>query len=111
MEKGGSAAADSKETIKVRGLARLSGWIFAVWGAVVAAKGLYDLRWGEPEANLYSLTPWTFVTREQWRRYAAFEAVYGAACITLAVYLVRFARLLPETVTRPRQEPELDLFP
>lgn len=86
--------------VKIRGLARLMAGLFAVWGACVAPKGLYDLVLGEPEANLYSPVPWQFVTREQWQRYAGFEFVYGAVCLALAVALLRYARHLPEWVVR-----------
>ena len=86
--------------VKIRGLARLMAGLFAVWGACVAPKGLYDLFLGEPEANLYSPAPWQFVTREQWQRYAGFELLYGAACLALAVALLRYSRFLPEWVAR-----------
>ena len=73
-------------------------------------KSLYDLFWGEPEANLYSPTPWAFVTRVQWLRYAGFELTYGLAAGALAVFLFRYSRFVPETLRRPKQEPDLDLF-
>lgn len=98
------------ETIKLRGLLRFSAWMSGVWGAAVALKGAWDLAGGEPEANLYAPAPWAFVTREQWGRYAGFEFAYGLACLALAWYLFRYSRLVPETLCRPRQEPELDLF-
>lgn len=90
--------------VKISGLARLAAGLFAVWGALVAPKGLYDLFIGQPEANLYSAQPWQFVTQEQWRRYAAFEVLYGAACLALAVFLARYSRFLPEWVERPGAE-------
>ncbi len=89
------------ERVKVRGLARLAACLMGGWGVLVAPKGLYDLFWGQPEANLYSPAPWQFVTLEQWRRYAGFELLYGLACLGLAWYLVRYARFLPEWVERP----------
>ena len=72
-------------------------------------KGVYDrLLGGEPEANKYAPAPWAFVSRDQWARYASFELVYGLACLGLAVLLYRYARFLPETVSRPRShEPSL----
>ena len=91
------------ERIKIRGLVRGPGWAFIVWGCVVLLKGLYDLGWGEPEANLYSQKPWAFISREAWRRYAGFEAVYGLACLGLAWLLFSYARRLPETIQRVRQ--------
>lgn len=98
------------ELVKVRGLARLAAAIFAGWGGLVASKGVWDLLGGEPEANLYAPRPWAFVAREQWRRWAGFELAYGLACLALAWYCLRRARLLPETVRRPRREPEFTLF-
>lgn len=101
----------SHETIKIRGLARLASAIFAGWGGLVLLKGVYDLfLGGQPEANLYAPEPWAFVTREQWSRYAAFEAVYGLACLALAAWARRWSKRLPETVKRPRRKPEFALF-
>jgi hypothetical protein len=92
------------EKIKIRGLVRLSGWMFAVWGVVAGAKGFFDrFLGGEPEANRYAPAPWAFVTRAQWSRYASFELVYGLACLALALLLFRFAGLLPQTTERPRR--------
>jgi hypothetical protein len=91
------------ETIKVRGLARLAAALFGGWGALVAFKGIYDLFWGEPEANLYAPAPWAFVTKEQWLRYGGFELVYGLACLGIMAYLVSYARFLPETIRRPAE--------
>lgn len=98
------------ETIKVRGLVRLSAWIFGVWGSVVSSKGVYDLLGGQPEANLYAPSPWAFVTKAQWFRYSSFELVYGLICLAVAWTLVSYSAFLPETLRRKRAEPELDLF-
>jgi hypothetical protein len=98
------------EKIKIRGLAHISSWILGGWGAVVFLKSLYDLSVGEPEANLYAPQKWAFVTQEQWRRYAGFELCYGLALLALAWSLRRYARLLPEFVSRKRKEPEFRLF-
>ncbi len=99
------------ETIKISGLARLAAAIFAGWGGLAAFKGGYDLfLGGEPEANLYAPKAWGFVSQAQWGRYAAFELVYGFACLGLAWYCLRWSRRLPETVERKRREPEFDLF-
>ncbi|MFH1725479.1 MAG: hypothetical protein ABII00_12790 [Elusimicrobiota bacterium] len=86
--------------VKVRGLAVISAGIFGVWGAPVAVKGVYDLLWGQPEANLYAPAPWEFVTREQWLRYGGFELTYGLCCLALAWFLLRYSRFLPEAVSR-----------
>ncbi|MBI5631438.1 MAG: hypothetical protein HY921_11205 [Elusimicrobia bacterium] len=98
------------ERIKIRGLARLASGFFCLWGAVVSLKALYDLFLGEPEANLYAPEKWAFVTQEQWLRYSGFELAYGLACLALALYLARCSRFLPETMDRPRREPDFDLF-
>jgi len=98
------------EKIKIRGLAHISSWILGSWGGLVAAKALYDLFGGEPEANLYAPVKWAFVTQEQWLRYAGFELAYGVALLGLAWALRRYARFLPETISRPRREPEFQLF-
>jgi hypothetical protein len=98
------------ETIKIKGLARLTAAIFAGWGGLICFKGIWDLFWGEPEANVYAPQKWAFVTEAQWLRYAGFELTYGLACLGLAWYCLRFARRLPETVKRPLREPEFSLF-
>jgi len=99
------------ETVRIRCLAHLSAWMFGAWGAVVLAKGIYDVfLGGGPEANLYAPAPWAFVSREEWLRYGAFELVYGAACLALAWTLRLYARFLPETLQRRRQEPDFNLF-
>lgn len=100
----------SSETIKVRGLARLTSLLLGGWGGLVALKGLYDLFVGEPEANLYAPAPWAFVTKEQWLRWAGFELVYGLALLGLAYYAWAWGRRLPETVKRPKKAPEFALF-
>ncbi|MBI3550239.1 MAG: hypothetical protein HY078_14465 [Elusimicrobia bacterium] len=99
------------ETIRARGLVTGPAWAFALWGAVVSIKSFYDLFVGEPEANLYAPTKWAFVTREQWMRYAGFELTYGIAAIAIGVFLMRYAKFVPETIRRRRQEPDLKLFP
>lgn len=88
----------------------MASGILGLWGAAVAAKAVYDLLVGEPEANLYALEKWTFVTREQWLRYAGFELAYGLACLALAWLALRYARFLPAVVERPRSAGELGLF-
>jgi len=98
------------ETIKIRGLARLAAAMFAGWGGLASVKGVYDLLGGQPEANLYAPAPWAFVSLAQWARYAVFELVFGLACLALAWYCLRWGKRLPETVRRPRKEPEFTLF-
>ncbi len=100
----------SQETIKVRGLARLAAAIFAGWGGLAAFKGGRDLLGGEPEANQYAPEAWAFISRAQWGRFSLFELVYGLSCLGLAWYCLRWSRRLPETVRRPRREPEFSLF-
>jgi hypothetical protein len=98
------------EKVKIRGLARLASWVLGAWGAVVTGKALYDLFAGEPEANLYSLRKWQFVTQAEWLRYAGFELAYGLALLALAWAVRAYSRFLPEVVQRPRREPEFQLF-
>ncbi len=110
MKEARASTESARETIKIRGLARLTAAIFAAWGGLVASKGVWDLVSGEPEANLYAPRKWAFVTEAQWLRYAGFELAYGLACAGLAWYCVRWSRRLPETVERARREPEFTLF-
>lgn len=98
------------EKVKIRGLAKLTAAILAVWGAAVALKSLYDLSIGEPEANLYAPQKWAFVTEEQWLRYGGFELAYGLACLALAWAAYRYARFLPETLSRPKSQSDFSLF-
>lgn len=97
-------AVPSKEKIKIRGLVRIAGWIFMVWGALLTVLGLYHAFIGEPEANYYSLTPWEFVTREQWLRWSGFETAYGLACAGIGFLCWEYAKRLPEWIERDRQE-------
>lgn len=94
------------EKIKIRGLLRGSGWAFLLWGGLVAVKGLYDAFIGEPEANFYSLQKWEFVTKEEWLRYSGFEWAYGMACVGTALLVWRFAKRVPEIISRERPENE-----
>jgi hypothetical protein len=110
MKESRESTKSTTETIKIRGLARLSAAIFAAWGGLAAFKGVWDLIGGEPEANLYAPQKWAFVTEAQWLRYAGFELTYGLACAGLAWYCARWARRLPETIERARREPEFALF-
>ena len=43
-------------------------------------------------------------------RYGGFELTYGAAVLALGIFLFNYARWVPETLRRKRQEPALDLF-
>jgi hypothetical protein len=110
MKENRASAEPTHETIKIRGLARLTAAIFAGWGGLAALKGAYDLLGGEPEANKYAPAAWSFVTRAEWSRFARFELVYGLACLTLACYCLRWSRRLPETISRPRRETVYNLF-
>lgn len=91
-------------------MAHIAGSLLGVWGAVVFLKGVYDLFIGEPEANLFAPQKWAFVTQEQWLRYAFFESAYGLACLALAWAVFRYARFLPELLSRPKRDPEFQLF-
>ena len=95
------------EKVGVRGLAVLTGWIFLSWGGAAALKGLYDLFFGQPEANLYSPAPWQFVGRAQWLRWGGFELAYGAACLALGWAARSYAKRLPEFILRQKKNEEL----
>lgn len=97
------------QKIKIRGLARIAGWIFVLWGGLLGFLGLYHAFWGEPEANLYSSQPWQFVTQEQWLRWSGFEMTYGLACIGIGVVLWELAKRMPEWITREKPRVE-DIF-
>ncbi len=92
------------EKVGRAGLARMTGWIFLVWGGIVALKGLYDAFWGQPEANFYSLKPWQFVTRAHWFRWSGFELAYGLACLGLGFAARAYARRLPEFIFREKKD-------
>jgi hypothetical protein len=93
-----------KKKVAVAGLARLAAGIFWAGGAVAAGKGLFDAFLGSPEANFFSVKPWTIVTREQWFRWAGFEFAYGAACLALGGVLWVWAKRLPAWQERPVTE-------
>lgn len=86
--------------IKIRGLVRTAGWLFLAWGAAVAVKGIFDLFWGEPEANFYSPRPWEFISRAQWLNWAGFEVIYGLACLGITWLLWKYAAYVPEEIER-----------
>lgn len=89
-----------EEKILVRGLVKCAGWIFLIWGIVIALKGMYDSFWGEPEANYFSPEKWDFITQAQWIRYAGFEILYGLACVGVACALWKYASYMPEYYVR-----------
>jgi hypothetical protein len=86
--------------IKIRGLVMSAFWMFLSWGMLVAAKGLYDAFWGEPEANYYSPHKWEFVSQSQWLTWSGFELAYGLACAGVAVLLWKYAPFLPQYIER-----------
>jgi hypothetical protein len=88
------------EKIKIRGLLHAAGWIFLVWGLTAALKGLWDFRFGEPEANLYSAHKWEFVTKAQWLKWAVFEMIYGVSCALIALALKEYSKRVPEYIER-----------
>jgi hypothetical protein len=88
------------EKIKIRGLFQSAGWIFFIWGSIVAVKGAYDVFWGEPEANYFSAAKWEFVSRQQWYTWSGFEISYGLACIGVAYLLRTVARRVPVVIAR-----------
>jgi hypothetical protein len=84
----------------VRGLAVLAGRLFFAWGIVVSVKGLWDIFYGQPDANFYSPAPWQFVTQAEWRRYAGFELCYGLASLLIGRAIFLFSRKLPVYVEK-----------
>ncbi|OGR83619.1 MAG: hypothetical protein A2902_05865 [Elusimicrobia bacterium RIFCSPLOWO2_01_FULL_64_13] len=93
-------ASSAVRKVKVRGLARIAGWILVLWGGLVSLIGLYDAFFGEPEANFYSLEKWEFVTQSQWLRWSGFETAYGLACAGLGLACWEFAKRLPDWIER-----------
>ena len=92
------------EKIKIRGLYKISGWIFLCWGALVSAKGFYDCFWGEPEANLFSPNKWDFVSKKQWLTWSGFEIAFGLACVGLYYLLREYSKHLPEYIERKNEQ-------
>jgi len=88
------------EKIKIRGLTKIAGWVFVLWGTIVSVKGIYDAFWGEPESNFYSLSKWEFISKKQWFNWSGFEVAYGFSCVGLALLLWEFSKRLPEYVER-----------
>jgi hypothetical protein len=86
--------------VKIRGLVQISGWLFILWGVAVALKGVSDAFWGEPEANLYSVSKWQFISQKQWLNWSGFEVMYGLCCIGISVLLFKYAKRLPKFVER-----------
>ncbi|MFH1540796.1 MAG: hypothetical protein ABID79_02955 [Elusimicrobiota bacterium] len=76
------------QKIKYRAVFKSSGWIFAIWGAIVVLKGLYDVFIGLPESE--------FVPLANWSKYIGFEIVYGFACILTALVIFEFSKSVPE---------------
>ncbi|MDD5686299.1 MAG: hypothetical protein PHE88_00500 [Elusimicrobia bacterium] len=80
------------QKIMYRGVFKGSGWIFVVWGVIVALKGFYDAFLGLPESE--------FVTLAKWTKYAGFEIVYGLACIVVGLVVFEFSKRIPEVIER-----------
>ena len=91
------------EKVKIRGLVRIAGWIFIVWGALVTFKGFFDSFFGEPEANFYSPEKWQFVTQDQWLKWSGFEIAYGLAMVALGLVCWEAAKRLPEWIEREKR--------
>ncbi len=89
------------DKVKIRGLVRVAGWMFLVWGAVVSVKGLLDAFILMPESE--------FVPMDKWVKYAGFEACYGLACVAVAGLLFAYGRRVPEWIERPKS-PESSLL-
>lgn len=70
----------NKEEIK--GLSRIAGWIFVVFGMLVVIKGFLDIFILFPSSE--------FVSIDNWIRYALFEVVYGIACMSVGLVIFKF---------------------
>lgn len=92
------------EKIKIRGLLRISGCVFVVWGIIVFVDGILDALVFEPETNKFSLYKWEFITLNQWETYARFEIVYGIACILVALLIWKFAPRVPDFIDREKKK-------
>lgn len=70
----------NKEEIK--GLSRIAGWIFIIFGTLVVIKGFLDIFILSPSSE--------FVSIDNWMQYALFEAVYGIACVCIGLVVFKF---------------------
>jgi len=87
---------DSKtKRVAVRGVVRFPSVLFFLVGGGAALKGIWDSFFGAPEANVFSPVPWSFVTREEWLRFAGFELAFGLACVGVGLTLWVWSRELP----------------
>ncbi len=84
------------EKIKIRGLVCQSGWIFFIWGIIVAIKGLLDAFILNPESE--------FVSLDEWLKYAGFELTYGLACLGVGILLFKFSPRVKEYIVRDKEE-------
>ncbi len=85
---------------KIRGLVTSACWIFFSWGAIIVLKGIWDLFWGEPEANIYSRYKWEYISQHQWLTWSGFEVTYGLACLGTAYLLRKYSERVPEYITK-----------
>ncbi|OGS44764.1 MAG: hypothetical protein A2539_04030 [Elusimicrobia bacterium RIFOXYD2_FULL_34_15] len=85
------------QKIKYRAVFKSSGWIFVVWGGIVALKGLYDALIGFPESE--------FVPLAKWSKYSGFEVVYGLACIVIGLAIFELSKRIPEYIERLEADP------
>jgi len=74
---------DRRENIK--GLTGIAGWIFLVWGVIVAGKGVLDAFVLKPDSEFVTLRQWVF-------RWAPFEIVYGLACVLAGIACFEYSK-------------------
>lgn len=74
--------ADKKE---IKGLVKLTGWIFYGWGVLVTFFGfLRLLNINKPDSE--------FVTAENWLRFSVFQITYGMICVGVGYLLFLFIK-------------------
>ncbi|MDD5491797.1 MAG: hypothetical protein PHV60_03820 [bacterium] len=73
---------DRKE---IRGLLRLSGWVFYGWGVLVTIYGFLKLlNIVKPDSE--------FITAAEWMRFNVFQVTYGMVCVGVGYLLFLFIK-------------------
>jgi len=73
------------ERKEIRGLVKLAGWLFYIWGVLVTIVGfLRLLNINKPDSE--------FVTAADWLRYSVFQVTYGMVCVGVGYLLFLFAK-------------------
>jgi hypothetical protein len=70
---------------EARGLVKLAGWMFYVWGVLVTIWGfLRLLNISKPDSE--------FVTAADWLRFSVFQVTYGMICVGVGYLLFMYAK-------------------